>query len=407
MHISRFIAQHLAKQQQSNFTVLISRIAIGSIAVGLAVVLLSFMIFNGFRATIQDKIFSVAAHLQLTKYTLNNSYEEQPLSTQRPIFSQYNQIDENLQTIHSFTQKPALMRTKEDIAGVVMKGFGNIATTHPLQSYVVSGRFVSTTPTDSIANEVLISEYLANLLDVKVADKVFMYFIQEPPKVRKLSVVGIYKTDIEEFDKKMVFCQEKLLQDVNEWQDTLVGGYELMMRDFDKLPIVEKKVFDAMNMDMQLINVTDKFAHFFDWFVMLNRNVIIFLSIIVFVASFNTVSILLILILERTNMIGIFKALGASHQQIQQIFWYQGLQIVWKGMLWGNGIGLGLAWLQYQFHLIPLDAATYYMDTAPIYFDWLQIMAINIGVVLLLAVVMYLPTQIITRISPIKAIRFD
>ncbi|MFY7787398.1 MAG: ABC transporter permease, partial [Thermoflexibacteraceae bacterium] len=280
MHISRFIAQHLAKQQQSNFTVLISRIAIGSIAVGLAVVLLSFMIFNGFRATIQDKIFSVAAHLQLTKYTLNNSYEEQPLSTQRPIFSQYNQIDENLQTIHSFTQKPALMRTKEDIAGVVMKGFGNIATTHPLQSYVVSGRFVSTTPTDSIANEVLISEYLANLLDVKVADKVFMYFIQEPPKVRKLSVVGIYKTDIEEFDKKMVFCQEKLLQDVNEWQDTLVGGYELMMRDFDKLPIVEKKVFDAMNMDMQLINITDKFAHFFDWFVMLNRNVIIFLSII-------------------------------------------------------------------------------------------------------------------------------
>ena len=407
MHISRFIAQHLTQQQQSNFTVLISRIAIGSIAVGLAVVLLSFMIFNGFKTTIQDKIFSVASHLQLTKYTLNNSYEEQPLSTQRPIFSQYKHIDKNLQTIQSFTQKPALMRTKEDIAGVVMKGFGHWETAPTLQNYLVQGKFLATSPTDSTQHELLVSEYLANFLEIKVGDKIFMYFIQEPPKVRKLTVVGIYKTDIEEFDKKMVFCHEKLLQDINEWQDTLVGGYELRVKNFDLLPMTEAKVYDAMNMDMQLSNVTEQYAHFFDWFVMLNRNVIIFLSIIVFVASFNTVSILLILILERTNMIGILKALGASHQQIQQIFWHQGLQILWKGMLWGNGLGLGLAWLQYQFHLIPLDAATYYMDTAPIYFDWIEIIAINIGLVFLLAAVMYLPTQIIARISPIKAIRFD
>ncbi len=406
---SFFIAQRIFSVKTSAFSTLIGRIAIGSVAIGVCVGLLSFMIFNGFRSTIENKLFSFAAHLQLSKFTLNNSYEDTPLGTTRQFAKQPQLLDKNIAAIQLFDRKPALMRANEEVLGVVLKGISTDFDRARFTPNLVKGELLKpATLQDTTANlQLTISQYLADKLNLKLNDKVILYFIQDPPKLRKMTVCGIYKTDIEDFDKRFVVCDHRLIQEVNSWADTLAGGYELFVKDFATLDLTAEKVYDRMDMDLQLTKVTDQYIHFFDWFVILNRNVVIFLSIILFVACFNTMSILLILIMERTQMIGMLKALGATQRQVQQIFLYNGWQILWKGLLLGNGLAFTLAFLQDQFHFFTLDAATYYMDTVPIAWDWWTVGGLNIGIAVLVALILFVPVQIISRISPIKAIRFD
>ncbi len=417
MNISFFISQKVFKVQQSAFSTLISRMAVGSIAMGITVVLLSFMIFDGFRSTIQNKIFSFAAHLQVSKYTLNQSYEEQPISIERNLFQNIQKIDPNIERGQFFSKKPALMRANEEVLGIVLKGIGTDFDTLRFKKNIEIGKMLSfPTISDSTqgqdtqnlhSQEVVISRFIADKLELKIQDKVILYFIQDPPKFRKLTVSGIYKTDIEDFDKRFVLCDNRLIQGVNSWADTLAGGYEIFLKDFSKLDSSSAKIYDAMEYDMQIVSVVDLYLHFFDWFVILNRNIFIFLSIIIFVACFNVVSILLILIMERTNMIGLLKALGAKQEQIQLIFIYNGWQILWKGLLIGNSLALSIAFLQDTFKFFKLDAATYYMDTVPIAWNWTLLIFLNLAIALLTALILWIPVKIIGNISPVKAIRFD
>ncbi len=409
MNISFFISQKVFKVQQSAFSTLISQIAVGSIAMGITVVLVSFMIFNGFRNTIQDKIFSFAAHLQISKYTLNQSYEEQPISTERSFLKNIKNIDKNIARGQIFSQKTALMRANEEVFGVVLKGISTDFDTLRFQKNLQEGKMLqfSTSNDSTHSNELVVSRFIAEKLNLKLQDKVILYFIQDPPKVRKLTVSGIYKTDIEDFDKRFVLCDNRLLQGVNSWADTLTGGYEIFLKDFDQINHSEDIVYEAMDSDMQLLKVTDLYLHFFDWFVILNRNIYIFLAVIIFVACFNVISILLILIMERTNMIGLLKALGATQKQIQLIFIYNGWQILWKGLLIGNSLAIGFAFLQDYFQFLKLDANTYYMETVPIAWNWQLLIVLNIIIALLTALILWIPVKIIANISPVKAIRFD
>lgn len=406
---SFFIAQRIFSVRNSAFSTLISRIAIGSVAIGVCVGLLAFMIFNGFRQTIENKIFSFAAHLQITKFTLNNSHEDQPISTNRNFFSSPDSIDRNIASVQIFGKKPALMRANDEALGVVLKGISHDFDRKRFETNITSGKLLAPAQKqDSVASlQITISQDIANKLNLKVEDKVLLYFIQDPPKFRKMTISGIYKTDIEDFDKRFVLADHRLIQEVNGWEDSLAGGYELLVKDFADLDSTAERVYEKMDYDVQLAKVTDQYIHFFDWFVILNRNVIIFLSVILFVACFNTMSILLILIMERTSMIGMLKALGASQKQIQAIFLYNGLQILWKGLLVGNILALSLAWVQDTFKLFTLDAVTYYMDTVPIAWDLGLILWLNLAVICLVCLVLFIPVQIILRISSMKAIRFD
>jgi lipoprotein-releasing system permease protein len=409
MNISFFIAKKVFKVQQSAFSTLISRIAVGSVALGITVVLLAFMIFNGFQGNIQDKIFSFAAHLQLSKFTLNQSYEEQPISSEREFLQQIKTVDKNILQGQIFSKKPALMRANEEVLGIVLKGIAQDFDTLRFQKNMISGKLLRPHANidSSYSQEIVISRFIADKLNLSLQDKVVLYFIQDPPKFRKLTVTGIYKTDIEDFDKRFVLCDNKLIQGVNSWADSLAGGYEIFVKDFQQINHTADLVHEAMDYDMQLAKVTDLYLHFFDWFVILNRNVLIFLSIIIFVACFNVISILLILIMERTNMIGLLKALGATQKQIQLIFIYNGWQILWKGLLLGNGLALLLAFLQDTFKFFTLDASTYYMSSVPIAWNWSLLVGLNIGIACMTALVLWIPVQIITQISPVKAIRFD
>ncbi len=395
--------------QHSAFSTLISRIAVGSIAMGISVALLSFMIFTGFRDTIQDKIFSFAAHLQLSKFTLNQSYEEAPISIDRKLFTNIKSIDKNIDRGQLFSKKPALMRAKDEVLGIVLKGISTDFDFTRFKPNLVSGKMLSfpAIADSTHSEEVVISRFIADKLELHINDKVILYFIQDPPKFRKLTVSGIYKTEIEDFDKRFVICDHRLIQGVNSWADSLAGGYEVFVNDFDELDNTADSVYESMDFDVQLAKVTDLYANTFDWFVILHRNVIIFLSVILFVACFNVMSILLILIMERINMIGLLKALGATQKQIQLIFIYNGWQILWKGLLIGNFLALTLAGLQDYFNIFTLDASTYYMENVPISWSWSLFLGLNTMIAILTILILWIPVRIIANISPVRAIRFD
>ncbi len=405
--IAYFVAERISQSANgSSFSAIITNIAIGSIALGLATMIVSFMIFEGFQQEIREKIFSFSAHIQITKYDAKESLESKPLSLNSRTFKQAATMPEVLH-IQSFSQKPALLKTATEVMGALLKGVGRDFDSLRFKKNMVEGNFI--TFNDSThSNDLVISRFFANKLELKINDTIIVYFIQDPPRVRKMKIQGIYETGIEDFDNQIVITDNKLIQVLNNWADSLTGGYEIFLKDFNQLHNgMTEKILDIMDFDMWLDTVTARYGHFFEWFNMLHRNVIIFLSVIFFVACFNIVSVLLILIMERTNMIGSLKAFGATNLLIKRIFFYHGLQIVLKGMAAGNLLAILIGYLQYRFQLIPLDVETYYMNTVPIAWDFSNILIINFLLIFIISLVLWIPTSIISRISPIKAIRFD
>jgi lipoprotein-releasing system permease protein len=401
-----FIAQRISDSKGSRFSSLITRIAIGSVAVGLAAMMLSFMIFRGFREEIQDKIFSFAAHFTVSKFNISNSVEGAPLPTQTKLAQQPGTVP-NVARLQLVSKKAALLKTDEEVMGVVLKGVGPDYDSLRFGRNLVAGRFLAFPDTAVHSNDLVISQKIANKLKLKLNDDVIVYFIQDPPRARRLRVCGVYETGLEDFDNQVVIGDNRLVQRLNNWGDSLTGSYEILLQDFGQLPETADEIVEQMDYNMQLQAVTDQYVHFFDWFLMLNRNVVIFLSIILFVACFNTISILLILIMERTHMIGMLKALGATNAQVRQVFVFRGIRILLLGMAWGNGLALGFGLLQHHFRLIPLDAETYYMNAVPIAWDWPTLLGLNVLMFGLVSAILLLPTAIIARITPIKAIRFD
>ncbi|MCC5945503.1 MAG: ABC transporter permease [Bernardetiaceae bacterium] len=406
-NFSYYVSQRISRQRGSAFSVLIKRIAIGSISLGLAVMLISFCIFGGFKQVIRDKIISFTGHIQITKYDLSNSYEEIPLSTQHEFFqkAQNKQIP-HIAHIQTFSRKAALLKTDSEVAGAVLKGIDKSYQNHLFLANIIEGRMLEWQDS-AYTNEIVCSKKIANALELAIGDEILCYFLQEQYRVRKLQIVGIYETGIEDFDDKLVYCDNKLIQRINNWEPNQVGGFEILVQDFTKLNPSSRAILEYLEYDMYLDRVTDMYRHFFDWFAMLERNVVIFLAVILFVAAFNIVSVLLIMITERTEMIGVLKALGARNKQIRRIFLFNGLELIGKGLLFGNLLGLGLCALQYYFQIIPLDPQNYYMSSVPIQWDWQMIIFSNLFTILLVPMILLLPTWFVTRISPIKALRFD
>lgn len=408
LNVSRFIARRILFNEGSSFSSTVARLGIAGIAIGLAVMIVSFAILGGFKRVIQQKIFSFGAHLQVSQYNTNNSYEEVPISTNTPLYQDSTQIP-YIRHIQVYAHKAGLLKTDEDIAGVVLKGIGKDFNLPAFRQNMQEGKFVSFTDPD-YSKEIVVSRKVASLLRLKINDSVLLYFIQQAnrqPRVRKLSISGIYETGLEEFDETVVLGDIRLIQRLNDWSDTLVGGYEIYLDDFQNLDKADEVVEDYTDYDVHATKVTELYPQIFDWLSLLNNNVAIFLSLILFVACFNMVAILLILIMERTPMIGLLQSFGATHRQVRRIFLLGGLRLIGWGMFWGNLIGLGFCALQDYFQLIPLDPAAYYMNTVPIEWDFPLLLLINLGILLLVAAVLTLPTFIITRISPVQALRFD
>ena len=384
---------------------MIHKIAISSIGMGLGIMIISFLILKGFQHKIQEKIISFGGHLQVTKFTLSRSYEEDPISKHLALYNDYSDY-KYIDHIQEFANKAGLLKANDEVMGVVLKGVSSSFDLTKFNQNIVQGDFPNVEDSSS-SNEIMLSQNIADKLSLTVGEDALLYFIQNPPRVRRLTISGIYETGMEDFDEKIILGDIRLVQRINNWPDSLVGGFEIFLKDFDKVNYYQNELEDVVGYENYIEKISDKFAEIFDWLSLLNRNVVIFLSLTLFVACFNMVSILLILIMERTQMIGVFKALGAANKLIRRIFIYNGMRLIAKGILLGNAIGITFGLVQDKFHFLTLDAKSYYMEFVPIEWNWGIIIVLNILTFILVSLVLTIPTMIISTISPIKSIRFD
>lgn len=389
----------------------IIKIAKLSIALGISVMILAVAIVTGFKSEITNKVTGFGSHIQITNYDNNSSFETQPIDK--------SIIDTNLikkipgiRHIQAFATKPGILKTKSEIQGIVLNGIGKDYDWSFFSKNLVEGEVFNLEEKKS--NEILISEKLSKLLQVKIGDKISIYFIQQPPRERRFVISGIYNTGMEEFDKLFLVCDMRHIQKLNDWEENQVSGYEIFIDDFNEISeltyLVKQSTASSFTQDggsVKVRNIVRKYPQIFSWLEMLDLNVWIILSLMILVAGINMVSGLLIIILEKTNMIGILKALGTENWSIRKVFLYQSSMIIGKGMLWGNVIGIGLCLLQYYFKIIPLDPTNYYVDTVPVNLKLSHLILLNIGSLIATVAMLLIPSYLITKISPAKAIKFD
>jgi len=404
VNISKYISEKISGVKSGSFTASVTKIAIISIAAGIAIMIVSFAILEGFRDEIRNKIFSFGAHLQISRYDTNNSYEGAPISVNIGI-SEDDSIA-GVKQIQAYARKTAIVKSEDEVLGVVLKGVGKDYDMGSMKQNLDDGQLLSYNDTTS-SKDVMLSRRVAEKLKLKVGDEAIFYFIQNPPRARKLKVSGIFNTGLEEFDEVFVIGDIKLIRELNNWPDSIAGGMEVMLTDYNKIDQVADEVFEKMNYDLQLEKITDRHAQLFDWLQLLRKNVVIFLVLIVFVATFNMVSTVFIMIIERINMIGVLKAVGATDAQIRKVFYFRGLHLTLRGMLWGNIIGIGFCAIQYYFKIIPLDPENYYMDTVPISWNFGIIVVLNLITLAMTMLAILIPAAMVARIKPVKAIKFD
>ena len=414
MRIDLFIAKRLIRERKSGttFSRPINVIAITGIALGLAVMILAVAILTGFKQSIRDKVAGFGAHIQVTNFDSNMSYETIPISADQP-FVKKLKGNPGIKNIQVYALKAGIIKTADNMQGVVLKGVGSDYDWSFFKSNLVEGDVF--TPTDSATtNKVVISKKIATMLNLKLGDSFAMFFIQEPARMRKFTICGIYETSLEEFDKTYCFCDIAHIRKLNGWSRDKISGFEIFIRDFDRLEEMTDVVRDAVgyrvNKGEENLKVTDiksLYPQIFDWLGFQDLNVIIILTLMILVAGFNMISGLLILILEKTNMIGILKALGSGNKLIRRIFLHQAAWLIAKGLMWGNLIGIGLAWFQLKTNFIPLDPSSYYLRSVPINLNPLHIIMLNVGTMAAILGMLLIPAQIIARITPVKAIRYD
>ena len=405
MNLPLFISKRISKPGLQSFSSLIHKIAIVSISVGLGIMIISYIIMGGFEDTITNKMVGFVGHLQVTKYTLNSTYEELPISKEDSIYQFIKDLS-YVKHIQGVAHKVGLIQTDDEIHGIVFKGVDEDFNLDQFGQVITEGRVINN-KTGQPSYEIMISKKIADLLKISLQDEIRIYFIQNPIRVRKFIIAGIYTSGMEEFDEQLVIGDIRIIQQLNDWRNSLVGTLEVFIDDFDKLDAAEEELFRRTQYDLFVDKITDKHIEIFDWLSLVNRNVTILLTLILFIASFNMVSVLLILIMERTQMIGVLKAIGASNKFIRQIFTYHGIRLIVLGLVWGNIIGLSFGFIQDKFKLIPLDPVNYYMEYVPIKWEWTGIIGLNILTFTVVTLVLVIPTLLISKIEPIKSIKFD
>ncbi len=405
MNLALFISKRISKPDENTFSSTIHKVAIASISLGLSVMIIAFFILLGFKSTIKNKIYSFNGHLLVSKYTLGRSFHEDPVSLNTSFYLHQDSI-EFIDQVQEFSHKAGLIKTKDEVDGVVFKGVGESFSMEHFAGNLKSGTFIEFKD-QGYSTDVVLSTHIANRLKLDVGDEFIIHFIQDPPRSRKLLVKGLYETGMEDFDEKIILGDLAMLQRLNDWADTLAGGFEVFLTDVNKIDDGYEKLNEIAGYDLFVQKVSDKYIQIFDWLHLINNNVSIFLVLILFVASFNMISIVLILIMERTQMIGLLKAVGADNTTIRKIFRYQGMGLIIRGLIIGNIVGLGLCYIQYQFKIIKLDPVSYYMSYVPIEWDWGIVVLLNLLIFVVVTVVMMIPANAISRMQPIKSIRFD
>jgi lipoprotein-releasing system permease protein len=406
LNLSYFISKRISRGYQEGFSSTIHKIAIVSIAVGLAASIVSFLIMKGFQETVKEKIYSFSGHILITKFSMNNSTEQQPMDYKIDIYKHPEQFP-FIRHIQEFASKIGVVKTDEDALGVLIKGVGRSFDLSSFKENMVKGEFIHFQDS-GYANQVVLSKTIAAKLQKDVGDEIIVHFFQNPPRFRRLKVAGIYETNLSEyFDNRVILADIGMIQRLNDWPDSVAGGLEVFVKDPEQIDNAGIAIGEMMDFDLNIERVSDRFIQVFEWLELLSRQVNILLGIILTVVSVNMISVLLILVMERTQMIGMLKALGASNGFIRSIFIYNGVNLILRGLVLGNILGLGLCFIQYQFKVIELNPTDYYMSFVPISWHWEIVAFLNLITLGLVTLILLLPTMAIATITPMKAIRFD
>lgn len=409
-----FIARRLYKSEQgsrnvSRPAVLIAQIGV---ALGLAVMLVTIAVSFGFKHEVREKAVGFSSHIHISNYESGQSHEALSVAADSVLLGRLAAIP-SVEHVQRYAAKPGVFRTDNDFIGYILKGVGEDYDLSFYAQYLKEG--VLPQFSDSVASgNILISRVIADKLQLNVGDKVDSYFLQGTMRARRYTVAGIYETGFNEYDRLFVIADLKAVQALNRWEPDQVTGVEVALTDFSKvedmnweLGTMLDRTEDKYGNQYLVQSVTDINPGLFAWLDVLDMNVWLILALMIGVAGFTMISGLLILIIERTQFIGILKALGASNASVRKAFLYLAMLIIGKGMLWGNIVGLGLCAVQKFTGLIPLDPANYYLDRVPIEFNWLFILAVNVVMFVLSVLILIVPSHLISRIYPTKAMRFE
>lgn len=405
LNLPLFIAKRITFSSKRTFSKLIVRIAILGIMLGLAVMILAVAIVKGFKSEIREKVRGFSGDIQVTRLDLNSSYENSPFVIEagklKNITSQAG-----ISYVQPFATKPGIITTNEEVEGVVLKGVDSSYNWNYFKNTLVEGNVIDFSDSTKSANQILISKYTADRLNLKVGDDFLMYFIENSLRKRKFVISGIYSLGVEEVDKTFVIGDLALIQNLNKWDSSQVGGYELRVNEFEDLDKTANLIDDMIGIDLTSYTVKQYYPTIFEWLSLLDVNTQVILILMMAVAVINMISALLIMILERTNMIGILKALGSTNWKVRKIFLYNATYLIGFGLFLGNILGIGLGLFQSITHFFKLDQASYYISFVPVQLEWQDIVLLNAGTLLISVVVLLVPSLLVTRISPLKAISF-
>ncbi|MNF51391.1 Lipoprotein-releasing system transmembrane protein LolE [compost metagenome] len=411
MNLEYFIAKRLitAKDYKSSISAPIIKIAISAIAIGMIMMIVSVATGIGLQQKIREKVSAFNGHIIISNYDNNQSEVTLvPISKNQDFYPKFTSVS-GISHVQAIASKAGIIRTETAFEGIIFKGVGEDYQWNNIKEYLVSGQLPNLS--QGVNSEVLISQFLANRLNLKVGDSFNTFFIKEDqnqlPNIRRFKITGVFNSGFQEFDATYIIGDIRHIQRINKWSPDEVGAFEVFVSDFDNIKSKGEEVYEQTSSTLDTKTIIDKYSYIFEWLQLFDFNIIVILVVMILVATINMVVALLVLILERTQMIGILKALGASNWSVRKIFLYNAFYLIVRGLFWGNLIGISLLLIQQYFGVIKLNPENYYVNQAPVYFNIGYIMLLNLLTVVVCFLVLLVPSYIITKISPVKAIRYD
>jgi lipoprotein-releasing system permease protein len=400
------------KEGTRNISSSLVKVAVFGIGLCIAVMIIALSILTGFKQEIRNKVIGFGSHFQIVNYDGNTSYETLPINRKQEFLDELKHTPGVIH-IQEFATKAGLIKTETDIQGVVLKGISSDFDWTFFKQNLVEGSTFQVN--DSVkSNNVVISRKISKMLKLKVGDSFVMYFVQDPPRMRKFTISGIYETSVEEMDKIIVLCDIGHIQKLNNWTSDQISGFEVNVGEFERIDEMNAKVNDIVGYSfteqgtaLRVISIKEKYTQIFDWLNLQDMNVMIIIILMLAVSGFNMISGLLILILDRTNMIGILKALGSRNRSVRNIFLFESGFLILKGLFWGNLFGIGVCLLQKYTSYIKLEASTYYIDHVPINISLGHILVLNLGTIIITLLMLIVPSFIISKFSPAETIKYS
>ncbi|WP_406823514.1 ABC transporter permease [Pedobacter sp. KACC 23697] len=405
LNFEYFIAGRIAIKSERTFSKLIVRIAIAGVMLSLAVMILSIAIIKGFKTEIQDKVRGYLGDIQITRYDLNNSFEHSPFIPDAETEKMLKN-NRDIEYYYPFATKPGILSANNEIEGINFKGIDKSYKWDYIKQHIISGTIIDFSDSTAAMQELLISKYTANRLKLKTGDDFIMYFVQNQLRPRKFKIVGIYDIGVEDIDKGFVLGNLNIIKRLNNWKANEIGGIEIRIKDFKRLKPISDHIYESLPRSLRSYSIEENFPNIFTWLGLLDVNTKVLLILMLIVGVINMITALLIMILEKTNMIGMLKSFGASNWSIMKIFLYNAAYLIGIGLLLGNILGLGLGFLQQSTHIFKLNQASYFLAYAPIEFHFIDVLLLNIVTVVVCLTVLVIPSLLISKVSPLKAIRF-